>query len=134
MNKRKVTRLAFSFAFALFAAVTVNAQEKLPVLDSCVDTGGEPGSYWIRNECGVRIHAYWGFWDHDSDSGIIQYSKDLDPGETIDAHMYTGFYAIGCPFTPKPGHPYGYKLVYASNLSGAVTSVKGIDSLTCIEW
>src|ERR1700677_3475869 len=99
MNGRTAVRVAFTFAFALIALVTVKAraQEQLPVLESCLQDGsyitdGDDGmdSIVFTNNCGVRIHASWGVYDEDSDSGTMQYSQDLFPGQTVTAPFYYG--------------------------------------------
>jgi hypothetical protein len=144
MNRRTAVRVAFTFAFALIALVTVKAraQEQLPVLESCLQDGsyitdGDDGmdSILFTNNCGVRIHARWGVYDEDSDSGTMQYSQDLFPGQTVTSPFYYGVaYIVGCPDTPSPGHPTGYKLAYSSNHSTAVTSWTHVDSLDCVLW
>jgi hypothetical protein len=114
----------------------LGAQDRLEVLDSCVNVewSGNAGNMTITNNCGVRIHAHWGFYDKEADSGIMEYATDLAPGETHSGYILTKFYAVGCPYTPTLGHPYGYKLTYREKPGNTVTSWKHMNSLECIQW
>jgi len=118
-----------------------NAQDdQVEILDACVneeiDTDSNDTDYLvITNNCGERIHAYWGPYDEDSERGTIMYSMDLEPGGTerqLDA--YGSYYAVGCSATPIPGHAYGYKLTYKDAVGRTVTSYQGIDNLVCMLW
>jgi hypothetical protein len=138
----KVASITVSLMVLLLAIVGMsrdmhaqNERQTREILDYCVDIETvDDTTYYIVNNCGVRIHADWGFWDKDSDSGIMQYSADIDVGQKSFTKQYTAFYAVGCPYTPRPGFPYGWKLTYRSNLGRTVTSYSHINSLVCVEW
>jgi hypothetical protein len=110
------------------------ARRQVEVFDDCIKLSGSLPNWEISNGCGVRIHASWGEYDSETESGILEYSADIDPGKKVSAYVVSDIHALGCPYTPTPGHPYGYKLAYKDNPEKAVTEWREDGSLICIQW
>ena len=137
VSLKSVACVLFAIAFVSApTALSTNAQDQpsqVDIFESCLNltTGGS--DYTITNNCGVKVHAYWGFYDKATERGIIQFSGEIDAGETTKpAAAFTNLRAIGCPFTPSPGHPLGYTLTYKDHPSGIVGSYQGANSLVCV--
>lgn len=123
------------------------AQPKyVSVLNSCVmGQAIDVSSFRATNTCGVPIHAYAG---QAYDAGplhqgraLVLYAKDLNPGESWELRAsLLGSFVIGCPFTPKPGHPLGYKLTYHDSryVGNTVTAFlwqhNFTEDLVCMLW
>ena len=121
----------------LIATTQAIARQQIEVLDACiqVESSGRDSPLEIINNCSVRVHASWGAYNRAKDSGVISYTKDLDPGERVLSGYTAGedFYALGCPATSTPAHPRGYKLAYRSDLARAVGTWEHVGSLVCVE-
>lgn len=124
---------------ALALSPPLRAQEEIPVLDECVGVTGSVGNWSVVNNCGLPIHAWWGFWDKSTDTGTMSYSADLNPGQSIALSSVfgnAGIYALGCSSVAQPGYAYGRKLTYADPkfLGKTVSNWTHVNSLTCMQW
>jgi hypothetical protein len=114
--------------------LSAEERRQVEVFDDCIKLSGGLPNWEIGNGCGVRIHAGWGEYDGETESGILEYSADIDPGEKVSSYVATDIHVLGCPYTPTPGHPYGYKLAYRDNPGKSVTAWREDGSLVCIQW
>jgi hypothetical protein len=121
------------FCFCL-CSPDLKAQNQVDVLVTCITVSNPSASqYQLVNGCGVSIHASWGFWST-PDSGSLSYAIDLNPGQAVNVGMVLGnhIFAMGCPSTPMPGKPYGYKLTYRNSLGSTVVNWKDTNTLVCL--
>ena len=116
------------------AKLSAEERRQVEVFDECIKLLGSLPNWEISNGCGVKIHASWGEYDSETESGILEYSADIDPGKKVSAYVVSDIHALGCPYTPTPGHPYGYKLAYKDNPEKIVTEWREDGSLVCVQW
>jgi hypothetical protein len=114
--------------------LSAEERRQVEVFDGCIKLSGGVPNWEVKNGCGVRIHASWGEYDSETESGILEYSADINPGEKVSSYVGTDIHALGCPYTPTPGHPYGYRLAYKEDPQKTVTEWREDGSLVCIEW
>jgi hypothetical protein len=124
----------------LWISATLHAQQLIDPMRDCVKATHNPHDLVaetdvrIRNECGVPLHVYWGFYDADKDQGYVNYEVDLQPGQAIQPPYgtFASFIrAFGCPAAPIAGHPNGYTVVSRANPAVVVKQYDKFSSLAC---
>ena len=132
--------VALAGAGILWTSGALHAQQIIESLRDCVKVTHNPNDLVaetdvrIRNECGMPLHVYWGYYDEDEAHGHVMYEVDLQPGQALQPPYGTFARftrAFGCPAAPIAGHPNGYTLVFRANPGVLVKEYDNFNSVAC---